>query len=56
MKLQTLRMQFQNLQMKASEKVKDYFSRLIKIVNQMRLYGEDIKDQKVMDKNFNQSA
>nr|CAH66391.1 OSIGBa0134J07.9 [Oryza sativa] len=49
-KLQTLRRQFQNLLMKESEKVKDYFSRVIEIVNQMRLYGEDINDQKVVEK------
>ncbi|BAF25940.2 Os10g0106900 [Oryza sativa Japonica Group] len=49
-KLQTLRRQFQNLLMKESEKVKDYFPRVIEIVNQMRLYGEDINDQKVVEK------
>nr|AAL58228.1 putative gag-pol polyprotein [Oryza sativa Japonica Group]ABF96256.1 retrotransposon protein, putative, unclassified [Oryza sativa Japonica Group] len=48
-KLQTLRRQFQNLLMKESEKVKDYFSRVIEIVNQIRLYGEDINDQKVVE-------
>jgi Reverse transcriptase (RNA-dependent DNA polymerase)/gag-polypeptide of LTR copia-type/Integrase core domain/GAG-pre-integrase domain len=49
-KLQTLRRQFQNLQMKESEKIKEYFSRLVEIVNQMRTYGEDLSDQKVVEK------
>ena len=49
-KLQTLRRQFQNLQMRKSEKVKDYFSRVIEVVNQMRTYGEEINDQKIVEK------
>jgi hypothetical protein len=48
-RLQTLRRQFQNLQMKESEKVKDYFSRVIEVVNQMRTYGKDIHDQKIVE-------
>ena len=43
-KLQTLRRQFQNLLMKESEKIKEYFSRVVEVVNQMRTYGEDISD------------
>lgn len=49
-KLQTLRRQFQNLQMMESEKIKDYFSRVIQVVNQMRTYGEEITDQKIVEK------
>ena len=49
-KIQTLRRQFQNLQMRESEKVKDYFSRVIEVVNQMRTYGEEINDQKIVEK------
>lgn len=53
-KLQTLRRQFKNLQIKESEKVKEYFSRVIEIVNQMRTYGVDscwdISDHKIVEK------
>ena len=49
-KIQTLRRQFQNLQMRESEKVKDYFSRVIEVINQMRTYGEEINDQKIVEK------
>jgi hypothetical protein len=35
--------------MKESEKVKDYFSRVIEVVNQMRTYGKDIHDQKIVE-------
>ena len=30
--------------MKASEKIQDYFSRVIEVVNQMQTYGEEITD------------
>ncbi|XP_078166504.1 uncharacterized protein LOC144561415 [Carex rostrata] len=36
--------------MKNSEKIKEYFSRVIEIINQMRKYGKDISDQKVVEK------
>ena len=36
--------------MKESEKIKEYFSRVIEIVSQMRAYDEDISDQKVVKK------
>ena len=36
--------------MKESEKIKEYFSRVVEVVNQMRTYGEDISDQKVVEK------
>ncbi|XP_038983671.1 uncharacterized protein LOC120111184 [Phoenix dactylifera] len=49
-KLQFLRREFENLKMKQSESVKDYFSRVINVVNQMKTYGEDISDQKIVEK------
>lgn len=36
--------------MSDSESVKQYFSCITKIVNMMRVYGEDIPDNKVVDK------
>ena len=49
-KLQSLRRDFENLKMKDNELVKDYFSRIIEIVNQMKSYGEEISDEKIVKK------
>ncbi|TXG54509.1 hypothetical protein EZV62_019765 [Acer yangbiense] len=49
-KLQTFRREFENLKMKESESVKEYFSRVIGVVNHMRTLGEDVTDQKVVEK------
>ena len=43
-KLQSLRGDFENLKMKKGELMKDYFSKVIEIVNQMKSYGENILD------------
>ncbi|XP_078166214.1 uncharacterized protein LOC144560863 [Carex rostrata] len=50
-KLQTLRRQYQNMQMKDSAKVKEYFSQVMDLVNQMRSLGDkDITEQKLVEK------
>ncbi|KAL5719096.1 hypothetical protein ACHQM5_011921 [Ranunculus cassubicifolius] len=49
-KLQSLRREFENLRMKDSELLKDYFTRFLDVVNQMKTYGEVIADQKVVEK------
>ncbi|TXG67366.1 hypothetical protein EZV62_008641 [Acer yangbiense] len=49
-KLQTFRREFENLKMKESESVKEYFSRVIGVVNHMRTLGEDVTNQKVVEK------
>lgn len=49
-KLQSLRGEFENLKMKKGELMKDYFSRVIEIVNQMKSYGEVISDEKIVKK------
>ncbi|GAV66773.1 UBN2 domain-containing protein [Cephalotus follicularis] len=45
-----LRREFANLKMKASESVKDFVSRLMEIVNQMKIYGEKFTDQVIVEK------
>nr|KYP35054.1 hypothetical protein KK1_043927 [Cajanus cajan] len=49
-KLQTLRRNFELLNMKESETVKDYYSKIKEMVNQMRAYGENILDKKIVEK------
>ncbi|CAN0856784.1 Retrovirus-related Pol polyprotein from transposon TNT 1-94 [Linum grandiflorum] len=49
-KLQTLRRDFENLNMKDDETVKDYSTRVAEVTNQMKLYGEDITDQRIVEK------
>lgn len=49
-KLQSLRKEYERYKMSDSESVKQYFSCITKIVNMMRVYGEDIPDNKVVDK------
>ncbi|XP_073025197.1 uncharacterized protein [Primulina eburnea] len=49
-KLQSLRRYFETLQMKNGESVQHYFTRVDVVVNQMRSYGEEIKDQIVVAK------
>jgi gag-polypeptide of LTR copia-type len=50
-KLQTLCRQYQNLQMKDSEKVKEYFSQIMDLVNHMHsLKDKDITEQKLVEK------
>ncbi|TXG57334.1 hypothetical protein EZV62_018647 [Acer yangbiense] len=46
----TLNREFEMLKMKESESVKDYSSKLLGLVNQMRLYGETVEDYKVVEK------
>ena len=38
------------LRMKENESIKDYSSKLMELVNQMRLYGEVMEDHKVVKK------
>jgi hypothetical protein len=49
-KLQTLRTQFKTLRMIASENVDQFMTRLMGIVNQIRLTGETITDQRIVEK------
>jgi hypothetical protein len=49
-KLQTLRMQFETLRMTESENVDQFMTRVMGIVNQIRLTGETITDQRIVEK------
>ena len=49
-RLLTLKREFELLKMKESEGVKDYVAKLVEIVNQIRLYGKSISNQKVVEK------
>ncbi|KAL5566399.1 hypothetical protein UlMin_029563 [Ulmus minor] len=49
-KLQSFRRDFGNLKMKDNETAKDYYSRIKELVNQMRVYGENITDKKIVEK------
>ena len=50
MKLQTLRGEFESLHMNDSKSISNYFDRLQTIVNQMRVNGEKLNDQRIVEK------
>ncbi|XP_030448004.1 uncharacterized protein LOC115670781 [Syzygium oleosum] len=49
-RLQTLRRQYELLQMEKSESISDYFSRVLALVNQMKANGETFGDQQIVEK------
>lgn len=46
----TLKREFELLKMKDSDSVEEYCSKLMEIVNQIRILGENFPDQKVVEK------
>ncbi|KAL4384724.1 hypothetical protein GQ457_15G020500 [Hibiscus cannabinus] len=49
-KLLTLKREFSMLQMKEDELIKDFSNKLMDVANQIRLYGENLPDAKVIEK------
>ncbi|XP_074290612.1 uncharacterized protein LOC141617326 [Silene latifolia] len=49
-RLNTLRKDFENLKMRENEDIQTYTSRVTEIVNQMKIYGEDITDTRIVQK------
>ncbi|XP_022854959.1 uncharacterized protein LOC111376239 [Olea europaea var. sylvestris] len=50
MQVLNLRKEYETLKMKDSESVKEYSDRLMKVVNQIRLLGDDLPDRRVVEK------
>lgn len=48
--LQALRKEFEVLHMKAGETINDYFGRTLAIANKMRLHGERMEDEMIVEK------
>ncbi|KAL0440851.1 UNVERIFIED_CONTAM: hypothetical protein Sradi_0024000 [Sesamum radiatum] len=49
-KLQTLRRYFENMKMKDSEMIDEYYTKVRELVNQLKAYGEDIPEKRVVEK------
>ncbi|KAL0384143.1 UNVERIFIED_CONTAM: hypothetical protein Sradi_2808600 [Sesamum radiatum] len=48
-KLQTLRRDFENMKMKDSETIDEYYTKVRELVNQLKAYGEDIPEKRVVE-------
>ena len=48
--LQTLRKEFETLEMKTSENITNYFAKVMTVASKMRTYGEQMKDVTIMEK------
>ncbi|KAK3010856.1 hypothetical protein RJ639_012012 [Escallonia herrerae] len=49
-KLQSLRKDLENMKLKEDESLKDYSSRFLELINQMKTHGEDISDRRIVEK------
>ena len=49
-KLQNTRRDFKVLQMKETEDIDSFMNRVMSVVNQLKIYGDDIKDRTVIEK------
>ena len=50
MQVLNLKRDFEGLRMKDSEMLKEFTDRLLKVVNQIRILGEDLSDKRVVEK------
>ena len=50
MQLFNLRKEFELLRMKEAENVKAYIDKVIKVVNQIRLMGEELPEKRIVEK------
>ena len=50
MQILNLRREFESLKMKDSETIKEFSDKLMKVVNQIRLLGEELNDNRVAEK------
>ncbi|XP_073268022.1 uncharacterized protein [Populus alba] len=48
--LQTLRKEFETLEMKTGEHVTDYFAKVMTVASKMRIYGEQMRDVTIVEK------
>ena len=48
--LQTLRKEFETLEMKTGEYVTNYFAKVMTVASKMRIYGEQMQDVTIMEK------
>jgi hypothetical protein len=49
-KVQNLRRDFENMKMKDNESVDSFMTQVMNVVNQLRQYGEDLSDKRVIEK------
>ena len=49
-KFKNTRRDFESLQLKEIEDIDSFMNRVMSIVNQLKIYGEDVKDQTVIEK------
>ena len=49
-KLQTLKKEFENMKMRENENLKEYFSRFMELVNQMKAYGDEMGESRLVEK------
>ena len=50
MQILNLRREYESLRMKESELVNEFIDRLLKVVNQIRILGEELSDRRVVEK------
>lgn len=48
--IMNLKREFEVLRMKDNKTIKEYSNRLMEVVNKIRLHGEELSDQRVMEK------